>query len=391
MFCSVSIQAFNRFSDLCIAHKKCFPHETQTFTTEDLRTHCRTGDKNDSSFKGHPECGFCKVRFYDSDALYDHCREKHEKCFICDRMGMRDQYFANYPALENHFNSEHFPCTEKDCLEKKFVVFGSNVDLQGHILKEHTDGKKKGKGRQIALEFQYANPSSSSHNVRRDRTRTPSSEAPSPQLSTLSLNDTTPAADNRRIRPPSNFGSHLSSSSNVDNFPPPSRARVGATSGPREPQVEAFPLPQAAVSSEEILLTPAQNDILSAAGPDLIVALQKLIGIKTSNMSLLKISIWSFRNGSIFAEVLLNELVGLAEASHPRKTHKQLLPQLSSIWNQIADTLPEEATNSQIQRALEKKSKKKGLTIEEFEALRKGEPKKTAMLRVLNDHKVRVT
>lgn len=61
------------------------------YTEKDLRKHERYGDDQpgsieQSGFKGHPECEFCRKRFYDSDALYQHCKEAHERCFICDRL-----------------------------------------------------------------------------------------------------------------------------------------------------------------------------------------------------------------------------------------------------------------------------------------------------------------
>jgi len=39
------------------------------------------------------------------------------------------------------FDSQaHFPCTEKECLEKKFVVFGSEIDWRAHMMAEVSRG-----------------------------------------------------------------------------------------------------------------------------------------------------------------------------------------------------------------------------------------------------------
>jgi hypothetical protein len=118
--------------DVCVSHKKQFPHEAVLYTPESVKKHKKSGDSTDNSFKGHPNCGFCKDYFYSYDELYDHCRQSHEQCFLCQRDGIRDQYFVDYGSLLDHFNREHYVCEENECLEQKFVVFGSDIDLQGH-------------------------------------------------------------------------------------------------------------------------------------------------------------------------------------------------------------------------------------------------------------------
>ncbi|KAK2754232.1 hypothetical protein FQN54_007111 [Arachnomyces sp. PD_36] len=136
--------------DLCTRYKKVFTHEHDLFSPSELRKHEKFGDDNpgaidQSGFKGHPECGFCRQRFYGDDELYAHCRDKHERCHICDRAGpsRQQQYYVNYDALEEHFNKDHFVCLEKECLEKKFVVFESQMDLKAHQLESHPSGLSK--------------------------------------------------------------------------------------------------------------------------------------------------------------------------------------------------------------------------------------------------------
>ncbi|KAF1971513.1 hypothetical protein BU23DRAFT_471039, partial [Bimuria novae-zelandiae CBS 107.79] len=136
--------------DLCARNKKVFTHEHELFTFSELRKHQKFGDDNpgavdQSGFKGHPECGFCRTRFYGDDELYTHCREKHERCHLCDRRsgGQRPQYFRDYDDLENHFRKDHFLCPDRECLEKKFVVFDSEIDLKAHQLEMHPNGLSK--------------------------------------------------------------------------------------------------------------------------------------------------------------------------------------------------------------------------------------------------------
>jgi hypothetical protein len=359
---------------LCITHKKVFSHESTLYTTATIRRHNRTGDPEDPSFKGHPECTFCNKRFYGSDELYDHCRQNHEQCFLCQRQGIRDQYFLNYLKLEDHFNHEHFPCLEQKCLEQKFVVFESDLDLQGHILKEHADAKTKAKGQKILIDFNYA----SSGNPRR---RGKSALTDDNDLNSSFQN----LSSFRRV--PAGFGAQL-----TEEHPPissiPTKAQVGRSSSPSM----NFPLPAETVpnTSMEVLLTPAQNDVLVQAGPEIVLSIQKLIGMNVNTFSSLKIAIWFLRQGTLSAEKVLDNFYQMCLDFNQKKNPERLLTEMALVWHKIIDTLPQEATSDQINRALEKRSKKKGLTIEEFEALRKGEPRKTAMLRVWNNHKVRV-
>ena len=133
--------------DLCTRNKKVFTHEHELFTQQDLRKHEKFGDDNpgavdQSGFKGHPECGFCRQRFYGDDELYAHCRDKHERCHICDRRSenRQQQYYVDYNSLEQHFRQDHFACADQECMEKKFVVFESEMDLKAHQLEAHPNG-----------------------------------------------------------------------------------------------------------------------------------------------------------------------------------------------------------------------------------------------------------
>jgi E3 ubiquitin-protein ligase ZNF598 len=138
-----------KMCDLCTRNKKVFTHEHELFTDRELERHMKKGDDNpgaidQSGFRGHPLCGFCGERFYGDDELYVHCRSKHERCFICDRRSnTQPQYYLNYDSLELHFRKDHFLCPERGCLEKKFIVFESEIDLKHHQLEEHSNTLSK--------------------------------------------------------------------------------------------------------------------------------------------------------------------------------------------------------------------------------------------------------
>ncbi|CEP19248.1 hypothetical protein [Parasitella parasitica] len=152
--------------DLCSRHKKIFPYEHTLYTLTQLSKHHREGDKDfnkddETGFSGHPECAFCKIRFFGDDELFTHCRDQHEQCFLCVRNGNRHEYYVNYASLEDHFRSDHCMCFYPQCLEKKFVVFDSPIDLKAHEVQEHgesTNGLQRSmqtQNRQLELNFQY--------------------------------------------------------------------------------------------------------------------------------------------------------------------------------------------------------------------------------------------
>lgn len=166
--------------DLCTRNKKVFTHEHELFTVAQLRNHEKYGDDNpgavdQSGFKGHPECGFCKERFYGDDELYAHCRDSHEKCYICDRRNnsRQQQYYEDYDSLELHFRHDHFLCSDQECLDKKFVVFESEMDLKAHQLEVHSNNLSKDvrkDARRVNLStFDYRTPHQPARGGRRER------------------------------------------------------------------------------------------------------------------------------------------------------------------------------------------------------------------------------
>ncbi len=132
-----------KICDLCSRHKKVFTHEHELYTDAELHKHMRKGDDNpgaidQSGFKGHPICTFCNQRFYGDDELYQHCRQKHERCGVCERLNVgAPQYFLNYDTLSAHYRKDHYMCLDKECLENKHIVFPSEMDLKAHQLEVH--------------------------------------------------------------------------------------------------------------------------------------------------------------------------------------------------------------------------------------------------------------
>ncbi|WVF67503.1 hypothetical protein IAT40_002259 [Kwoniella sp. CBS 6097] len=104
----------------------------------------------------HPMCEFCHRAFFGPDELFKHMRTDHEECHVCRGLGDKDVYFQNYDKLEKHFNHDHYPCTQPVCLEKKFVVFGTDMDLKAHVISEHSESmnaRDRANARQISVDF----------------------------------------------------------------------------------------------------------------------------------------------------------------------------------------------------------------------------------------------
>ena len=118
--------------DLCIKHKKIFAHEHTLFTSASLQAHLSSE---------HRYCEYCHQHFYSDDELWVHMRDKHEQCHICkahsENEDERWRYYQDYRMLEQHFLKAHFLCPAPQCLERKFVVFENQMELQVHQVEEH--------------------------------------------------------------------------------------------------------------------------------------------------------------------------------------------------------------------------------------------------------------
>ncbi|KAI0293559.1 hypothetical protein BC826DRAFT_1104999 [Russula brevipes] len=159
--------------DVCISHKKVFSHEHALYTSPQYFTHLPSAQRRQQ--KGvpkdqveggvHPLCDFCRECFFGDDELYAHMRDSHEECFICKRNEIRDKYFQDYNALEQHFEQAHHLCSNPVCQARKFVVFGSQIDLQAHMVEEHgaeMSSRDKKDARRVNAVFEFQDPSSGS-------------------------------------------------------------------------------------------------------------------------------------------------------------------------------------------------------------------------------------
>ncbi|KAE8216676.1 hypothetical protein CF327_g148 [Tilletia walkeri] len=145
--------------DLCIRFKKIFTHEHELHTSQSLHAHLT---------KDHGRCDYCKEYFYSDDELYVHMRDKHEQCHICKARGgeaERWTYYRDYDMLTTHFREVHYLCMNRECLEKRFVVFESEMDFKAHQLAEHANelsARERREALRVDAHFTFEDSSASS-------------------------------------------------------------------------------------------------------------------------------------------------------------------------------------------------------------------------------------
>ncbi|PRW56692.1 LIM domain and RING finger isoform A [Chlorella sorokiniana] len=152
-----------QFCDICLEGRKVFISEQQVYTGRELERHMKGGDVEGpmaaAGFKGHPDCRFCRKRFYGENELFQHMHSAHEQCFLCKRGNPHKYvYYRDYADLENHFQHEHYLCPHPACLEKKFIVFPSEQELKTHTAREHGETLSKLEKKAaltLQMNFQY--------------------------------------------------------------------------------------------------------------------------------------------------------------------------------------------------------------------------------------------
>jgi hypothetical protein len=140
----------------CVENKHDFPAEQRIYTQKQYETHLREGDQDGS--QGHPNCEFCKKRYYDSTALFMHLNKDHYTCHLCEKIGIKFKYYKDYKHLEDHFRGAHLLCDDPACLARKFVVFDNEIDMEVHNRKYHPTFTMK-RPTTIKLDFKVARPS----------------------------------------------------------------------------------------------------------------------------------------------------------------------------------------------------------------------------------------
>ncbi|KAL8680469.1 MAG: hypothetical protein Q9186_003367 [Xanthomendoza sp. 1 TL-2023] len=348
--------------DLCTRNKKVFTHEHELFTIPELRKHEKFGDDNpgaidQSGFKGHPECGFCRQRFYGDDELYVHCREKHERCHLCDRRngGRQQQYYVDYSSLEQHFQKDHYTCIDQECLEKKFVVFDSEMDLKAHQLQAHPNGLSKDARRDARLvdisSFEYRAPYQESRGRRNrqgGRGRDPNTEAlPQSTAQPLRRDEVAyqrqMAIQSAQSIAPRTFGGQLTSTNAVGvrpnqhqepetvtathnhlntnpSFPPIDNLNLNPSHPPSQPP--SSPIPSHAMSPQEQARRLHHNSVMDRAST--------LLKHDPSKISSFRTAVSSYRSSTLSATQLIDNFFSLFDV--PASDLGKLIKELADIY-----------------------------------------------------------
>uniref|UniRef100_A0A8R1E146 RING-type E3 ubiquitin transferase n=1 Tax=Caenorhabditis japonica TaxID=281687 RepID=A0A8R1E146_CAEJA len=127
------------YCHICTDNLNLFSRERKTYTREQLQRHMKSGDFDDKSFKGHPQCLFCEQKFLDEENRYRHLRKEHFFCQFCESDGtMTNVFFGKHDELKKHYKENHFICEVDECKEMG-IAFASKFELDLHCANEHSE------------------------------------------------------------------------------------------------------------------------------------------------------------------------------------------------------------------------------------------------------------
>ena len=117
----------HKICELCLEHAHLFPLELDIYkNSKALKRHLD---------ERHPSCDFCKTRFYDKDALWQHMQRVHFSCHVCP--SSTAAYYNTARDLADHMRHEHHMCEEPECIDC-FVAFSTLDELRRHHLDRHS-------------------------------------------------------------------------------------------------------------------------------------------------------------------------------------------------------------------------------------------------------------
>ncbi|GAW06780.1 c2h2 finger domain-containing protein [Lentinula edodes] len=349
--------------DLCIRSKKVFAHEHVLYTYQQLRVHLpsmdyngrqRAGKKSNATLNPpeggiHPLCEFCRECFFSEDELYAHMRERHEECFVCKREGVRDNYFATYPDLESHFSTAHYACTHPECLQRKFVVFGSALDLQAHMVDEHGASRKV-----VGIEF--ASGAGGGRDIGSRNNRDPPPRQQPPPLPP-------PAPSQNQSRRRQAFGGALTSGDATPTTSSPAPVNIGPGLG-----ISRRSSPTANADREDTFVDPAVADRHSA----FLTLLSNLAPNPSSALTAVKAAARGYRAGESTARDLIGIVWNVLDVSQNKgsgKSGTEGLEPTARVINSFVDLLEEDEDRDGIEekdkKSLELLREWKGFEIEQ--------------------------
>ncbi|UMM17066.1 hypothetical protein L5515_013801 [Caenorhabditis briggsae] len=127
------------YCHICTDNLNLFSRERKTYTRDQLQRHMRSGDFDDKSFKGHPQCLFCEQKFLDEENRYRHLRKEHFFCQFCESDGtMTNVFFGKHDELKRHYKDHHYICETEEC-KQMGIAFANKFELDLHRANEHSE------------------------------------------------------------------------------------------------------------------------------------------------------------------------------------------------------------------------------------------------------------
>ncbi|OBZ65803.1 E3 ubiquitin-protein ligase hel2 [Grifola frondosa] len=178
--------------DLCIRFKKVFAHEHALYAPSQLplhlpsmgRSHKNAHPKEQIEGGVHPFANFAASVSSVTTSSMRTCASVMKSVSFANATS-----FRNYDALpevtqEQHFMHAHHPCMQPQCLARKFVVFGTALDLKAHMVEDHgadMSARDKKDARRVPAAFEFEEVGGGGRRGRhRERDRDPS-PAPAPR------------------------------------------------------------------------------------------------------------------------------------------------------------------------------------------------------------------
>lgn len=252
----------------------------------------------------------------------------------------KDVYYQNYANLEVHFSEEHLVCLEKECLERKFVVFENEIDLRDHEIQEHP-GKLGKKGRLIDIQFNYSSKSRAASN---------SSNSSNSNIS-------------RKV--PRGFGSRLTDCES-------SRKEIPQTQQlpePREGSMDFTPTLDTKGRNSNFQVEEVKLEIADSTDLDLLENISNLLGNDNAKHAQFNSIYDAFRNNVVSATEFLTVFMELCVPGNSRS-----IRDIGKVWKRLSD----------ITTITSRKGKKKGIQID-----LSGKSGNSKMLKAWNDYKIK--
>ena len=141
------------YCDSCLKENKLFLSEMEIYQENALYDHIEYGEYSYNVLLSppHPECPFCKERFYNDEKLFKHMDCTHFVCQLC-----KDKHnIIFYSVLSNlleHYKNNHYCCYYQECLQDIYVVFEKEEELISHLITKHKVTNAEGRLQEIMFQ-----------------------------------------------------------------------------------------------------------------------------------------------------------------------------------------------------------------------------------------------